>query len=254
MLGRYIGMTLLMLGAAMLILPDETADGRPDAASEVPDAPGRDRGAAPMLASARGRPAAGAPDAPRTGAAPIPAQAAAPAHGDDTSASDGLSPSLEISTTRAEGPLETMDMSIFDGIPRAERMLPPRDSDAAIEAEVAAAPLPSLSQPGTVTDPLAITPETLALIAAAGVTGGATGADAASASAEPEAQTLFVSGSRVNVRAGPATSYSVIDSLGYGTAVELLADADGAWAEIRLPDARTGFMSRNFLAPSLPGD
>jgi hypothetical protein len=263
MLGRYVGVTLLMLGGAMLLAPDgpdrETAGATPAAAPAVPTDPD----ATPVLASARAGAASSPPAVPAGEIRPVHAQAEAAVPDAGPESPDGAGePSLAIHTTRYEGPTETMDMSVVEGIPRGERMMPPRSLDDAIDEAVAAAPIPSLSRPGTVMEPSAITPETLALIAAAGISepdaalDGAPDAtpDAREDPAAPGLQTLYVSGTRVNVRSGPSTSFAVIGSLGYGEAVELVADSDGSWAEVRLSDARTGFMSRNFLEARLPGE
>lgn len=74
------------------------------------------------------------------------------------------------------------------------------------------------------------------------------------AAPEPEAAPfLYVTGSRVNVRGGPSTSHGVINSLGYGTAVEDLGDAKGGWRQIRiLETGERGFMSGTFLTEDAP--
>lgn len=66
---------------------------------------------------------------------------------------------------------------------------------------------------------------------------------------EPDAlETLFVTGSRVNLRTGPGTGHSVLDTLTYGTRVERVTAAASGWIEIRLPaDGKTGWMSADFL-------
>lgn len=60
---------------------------------------------------------------------------------------------------------------------------------------------------------------------------------------------LYVSGQRVNMRSGPATSFGVVTSLGRGTAVTDLGMAENGWHEIRLGNGETGFMSGDFLSP-----
>lgn len=66
--------------------------------------------------------------------------------------------------------------------------------------------------------------------------------------AEPEPELLYVSGSRVNVRGGPSTSYGVIASLTYGIAVEDMGDASDGWRAIRLMDTgERGYMAGRFL-------
>lgn len=61
------------------------------------------------------------------------------------------------------------------------------------------------------------------------------------------AKALFVSGSRVNVRGGPSTSYGVIASVTYGTEVQDLGDAGQGWRAIRLPSGDRGYMAARFL-------
>ena len=90
--------------------------------------------------------------------------------------------------------------------------------------------------------------------AAAGLQGGAGAADEAGDGAADGAGRLFVTGSRVNVRAGPSTRFQVITSVAYGDAVELVTWEGDNWARIRLPDeGRTGYMARSFLAERLSG-
>jgi hypothetical protein len=63
----------------------------------------------------------------------------------------------------------------------------------------------------------------------------------------PEPVVLYVTGTEVNVRAGPSTEYRVVGTVGRGEAVELLGSEDG-WAQILFGQQRfTGFMSRQFL-------
>lgn len=65
-------------------------------------------------------------------------------------------------------------------------------------------------------------------------------------------EALFrVTGSRVNMRSGPATSFGVVDSLAEGTLAEAIGDPVDGWMEIRDVDTgRTGFMSARFLQPA----
>lgn len=65
----------------------------------------------------------------------------------------------------------------------------------------------------------------------------------------PSQDLRTVAGSRVNMRAGPGTSYNVLDSLIAGTWTEVLeVDADG-WARIRNMDTgQEGWMAERFLA------
>lgn len=64
---------------------------------------------------------------------------------------------------------------------------------------------------------------------------------------------LYVTGSRVNLRAGPSTGNEIIAALGFGAQVELLSDPGNGWLEIRETEGgRVGFMSGRFLSPDRP--
>jgi len=68
------------------------------------------------------------------------------------------------------------------------------------------------------------------------------------AAVEPDLDMRFVSGSRVNMRSGPGTNYSVLDTLDGGTAAEVLEVDTSGWARIRLPDSnRIGWMAERLL-------
>ena len=59
-----------------------------------------------------------------------------------------------------------------------------------------------------------------------------------------------VTGSRVNLRAGPSTGNAVVDSLVRGTMVERIGERAG-WIELRdLDTGLTGYMSARFLEPA----
>lgn len=60
-----------------------------------------------------------------------------------------------------------------------------------------------------------------------------------------------VAGSRVNMRAGPGTDYSVLDTLNGGTQAEVIeVDATG-WARIRISDTgQIGWMAERLLTES----
>lgn len=59
---------------------------------------------------------------------------------------------------------------------------------------------------------------------------------------------LYVTGSRVNFRAGPSTNDRVMGALNGGDAVEAVGPTDGPWINIRTADGRLGYMSGQFLA------
>lgn len=61
-----------------------------------------------------------------------------------------------------------------------------------------------------------------------------------------------VTGSGVNVRAGPGTDFAVLTQVEMGTRVTVLGLEDG-WARVRLPDGREGYISTRFVeAPCIP--
>ncbi|MCI2395858.1 SH3 domain-containing protein [Aliiroseovarius sediminis] len=64
--------------------------------------------------------------------------------------------------------------------------------------------------------------------------------------------TLFVSGSTVNMRAGPSTQHDVVAKLTRGTEVIDMGPAGGGWSQIKVADTGTrGFMATRFLVPEL---
>jgi hypothetical protein len=70
---------------------------------------------------------------------------------------------------------------------------------------------------------------------------------------QPEAAPrLYVTGSMVNVRAGPATVYDVITALPHGAPVTDLGDAGEGWRIIQLDSGEIGYMSGDFLSPEAP--
>lgn len=78
----------------------------------------------------------------------------------------------------------------------------------------------------------------------------------APASAVAPAQTAnlwYVTGSRVNLRAGPGTGNAVVGQLFLGDATEVLGDQDG-WYQVRTADgAVSGWIFGKFLAEQQPG-
>ena len=66
----------------------------------------------------------------------------------------------------------------------------------------------------------------------------------------PAPKLYYVTGSSVNLRAGPSTGVAVVASLRRGTQAELLAEADSGWWQIRDTNTgQVGFMAARFLAP-----
>ncbi|MDO5706266.1 MAG: SH3 domain-containing protein [Paracoccus sp. (in: a-proteobacteria)] len=72
--------------------------------------------------------------------------------------------------------------------------------------------------------------------------------------AAPEgAEVLYVTGNRVNFRAGPSTNDAVVGALTRGAPVQALGPRSGNWVQIRDGQGRTGYMSGDFLSPDRPG-
>lgn len=70
--------------------------------------------------------------------------------------------------------------------------------------------------------------------------------------AQPGATVLYVTGNRVNFRAGPSTSDLVVGALQAGSPVEALGPETGGWINIRDAQGRAGYMSAQFLSPNRP--
>lgn len=73
----------------------------------------------------------------------------------------------------------------------------------------------------------------------------------AAASLKTEAfPTALVSGTTVNMRAGPSTSYGVVARLTRGTEVYDMGTAAGGWSQIKVVETgERGFMASSFLDP-----
>ena len=78
--------------------------------------------------------------------------------------------------------------------------------------------------------------------------------DAAVAELSPadDGSILYVTGTRVNFRAGPSTSDAVIGALNGGSPVEALGEPSGGWVNIRDAQGRSGYMSADFLSSERP--
>lgn len=78
-------------------------------------------------------------------------------------------------------------------------------------------------------------------------------AKASAAVAEPApADHWYVTGSRVNLRAGPGTTNPVVRVVTRGTPAEVLED-HGNWRRIRLTDGGSGWIHGKFLGERQPG-
>lgn len=69
---------------------------------------------------------------------------------------------------------------------------------------------------------------------------------------EPGATVLYVTGNRVNFRAGPSTNNSVVGALLGGSPVEALGPETAGWINIRDAQGRVGYMSAQFLSANRP--
>lgn len=74
---------------------------------------------------------------------------------------------------------------------------------------------------------------------------------AVAAAAAPPPERRAVTGSRVNLRAGPGTEHAVLDVLARGETPEVL-EAEGGWARVRA-GASEGWMALSLLSEPLPG-
>ena len=65
---------------------------------------------------------------------------------------------------------------------------------------------------------------------------------------EPERIIWYVTGSRVNVREGPSTDYTVLGKVLYGDAAEIISDPDAEWVKIRIEgDGVEGYIAKRFM-------
>ncbi len=73
------------------------------------------------------------------------------------------------------------------------------------------------------------------------------------APAPAPAPRLYVTGSRVNMRAGTSTREEILAKLVRGTEVEFLGTPTDGWTEIRVVETGArGFMASQFLSPNRP--
>ena len=77
----------------------------------------------------------------------------------------------------------------------------------------------------------------------------------AETAADPlDAKMWYVTGTTVNVRAGPSTSNPVITQVSLGDAAEVLTDTSEDWVQIRPAGGdTTGWIATRFLNPAAPG-
>lgn len=79
-------------------------------------------------------------------------------------------------------------------------------------------------------------------------------AEIALAELAPAADTeiLYITGKRVNFRAGPSTNDRVIGALLGGSPVEAIGDTNGGWINIRDAQGRVGYVSASLLSAKRP--
>ena len=71
--------------------------------------------------------------------------------------------------------------------------------------------------------------------------------------AAPEgAAVLYVTGNKVNFRAGPSTNDRVVGALLRGSPIEVISGTDDGWVQLRDAEGREGYMSAQFLSPDAP--
>lgn len=68
---------------------------------------------------------------------------------------------------------------------------------------------------------------------------------------QPDRPIVEVTGSRVNLRAGPSTGNRVLGALSEGQQAELISALDNGWSHIRAIDSGVeGYMAARFLSPA----
>ncbi|MEM7644092.1 MAG: SH3 domain-containing protein [Pseudomonadota bacterium] len=114
--------------------------------------------------------------------------------------------------------------------------------DAAVIAASAPAPSALDVEPGRIGEPVMVS-----------LFREAAPAPEPSAPAEPlvDGELLRVTGTVVNMRAGPSTANAVVDSLPRGTIAEAMGAPENGWRQIRdVATGQTGWMAARFLEPS----
>ncbi|MEO1679223.1 MAG: SH3 domain-containing protein [Pseudomonadota bacterium] len=250
MLGRYVGGTLLILGVAMLMAPsgpESSDDGAPRAESGSAEVQG---------ATSAARAGTAAPEAP--------AQASRAETETVRIDLDGTSRARDALITQTTAPVTSLAESeaaavsaLAAQLDAAEASdLSPQIGSGAADAQDTASDIETTPLAPSLTDYIAagngeVTEATSALIAIAEGRAQAPAPEPTEPAALDADKTLFVTGSRVNVRSGPSTGFGVIGSVAYGDAVELVTFDGQGWAQVRLVGGTTGYMSRRFLARDL---
>lgn len=150
--------------------------------------------------------------------------------------------------------LETGEVLQVDRVIRPSDVVTGGDGGA---AGPDAAPRTDPESDATTLDPAA--PETAADAAApaapsgsADTTAGATDSVAGTGATPALPALVYVTGTRVNLRAGPSTDTDIIAALDLGTEARVLsADTDG-WYQIEIAGGLQGYMSTDFLSVDRP--
>ena len=139
-----------------------------------------------------------------------------------------------------------------EGNLRAERRPPPFPQTAARDAGTD--PLPAMPAPVPQPTPAAVvqaesqTPERVQRFPSPALRPSPEHAGETPAAPLPDGPVLYVTGDRVNMRAGPSTGDRVVTSLGRGAAVQPLGPTDSEWVNIRDAGGRTGYVAGRFLS------
>ncbi|MFV0303754.1 MAG: SH3 domain-containing protein [Paracoccus sp. (in: a-proteobacteria)] len=147
------------------------------------------------------------------------------------------------------------------GDPDPETPFNPASADRVAEPAPEAVPVETVAEaalPAVPADEVAQTPEQVQQFPGPGLrpspehAGRAeTGIAEAGEPPASDAEIMYVTGDRVNFRAGPSTSDRVIGAILRGSPVEILGQING-WAQLRDAGGREGYMSQQFLSPSRP--
>lgn len=139
------------------------------------------------------------------------------------------------------------------GNPRADRRPVPDPQPAAQDAGIPdPAPAEAQVSPAAVVQAESQTPERVQRFPGPALRPSPEHAGEAPAPVPSDGPVLYVTGDRVNVRAGPSTGDRVVTALGRGAAVQALGAQDAEWVNIRDADGRMGYIAGRFLSPDAP--
>lgn len=155
---------------------------------------------------------------------------------------------VEVAGTQAAPILKGSDV-VTESAPQVTR-----STNSGVElAKVSAASFPAQSRivtvvphPGRIKTPETVVP----VVSNSAVVQGDTLVGTSTTSVEPVVEIDYrrVTGNRVNLRAGPGTSFGVVDTLRRGDEVEVLQDPGTGWVKLRSFEGNSiGWMSGQFL-------